>query len=209
MELEMDTVRVNLKDMLEACKDDVSYIQEHGDAVQPDRYLTELIALNTNQTAVLFALTSKAIDTVKEAVRTLSPKELTSTCWWCELTNSKPVKKHTQYKHYILVVESLPSPKTHEIFRDIDTELQKIGGTFSLFQRKELLYNPLKHVLVPQHRILTPKEKETLMLELNITNPKIMPHILKDDVIARWLRGRPGDVFEIIRQGFSSYRLCI
>ena len=57
--MEIATIRENIKYMLDARGDDVSYIEEHGDAVEPTRYYNELIILDTDKTVVFFALTKE------------------------------------------------------------------------------------------------------------------------------------------------------
>ena len=214
IELVFDTVRHNLKGMLAACGDDTSYIQEHGDAIAADRFLTDVIALNTDKTVAVFALSVKNLSTIKDEVRSLSADDIMAGKWWYDLTNTKPPKKASKHKHFVVITEERPSPKTREVLEDIDRMLNKTEGTFRLFLREELMYNPHEHYLVPRHRVLTTKEKEQVMRDNDVTNTKSFPSIKKDDAMARWLRAMIGDVFEITRNSPTAgeskyYRVCV
>jgi DNA-directed RNA polymerase subunit H len=212
MDLELDTVRLNLKAMLDACGDDTSTLQEHGDAIPVDRYLTDIISLNTDRTVVLFALVPKLVDTIKDAVRDMAAPEVLSSPWWATLTNSKPSQE--KIKHFVLVTEAPLTAKTQQIFNNVDKELcEEKSGTFSCFLRRELMYNPHEHVLVPKHRVLSDKEKDEVMSTYTVEHNKKLPIISKSDTMARWLRGRHGDLFEITRSNMTSgeykyYRHC-
>jgi DNA-directed RNA polymerase subunit H (RpoH/RPB5) len=64
---------------------------------------------------------------------------------------------------------------------------------------QELKFNPLNHVLVPKHRILSPEEFDIL----NFKKDKL-PHISALDPIAKRLGARIDDVLEISRKSLIS-----
>lgn len=194
--MEIEIIRKHVKEMLEARGDDVSYIEEHGDAVDPKRYYNEIITLDTDNTVVFFAL-NKAKD--------LKDREKSA---------ADMMNKYEQRKHYIAIFAQPPSSPILNKFQIINKDLQKQGGSFGIFSTKELMYNPLKHNLVPKHRKMTPQEGAKIMEDYKIKHHKNMPVISKDDVIARWLGLIPGNIVEITRNNDTSgtyyfYRCCM
>lgn len=78
---------------------------------------------------------------------------------------------------------------------------------------KHYLFNHLEHVLVPPHRILTQKEKESVYEKYKITDDSQMPEISRFDATASIIGLRPGELCEINRSSSTSitskfYRLC-
>lgn len=63
----------------------------------------------------------------------------------------------------------------------------------------QLKFNPIKSHYVPHHRLLEPKEVESVMKMYNIKQKKLMAKIEKNDPIARYYGARSGQVFEITR----------
>jgi DNA-directed RNA polymerase subunit H (RpoH/RPB5) len=223
---DIQTVRYNISEMLQARGDDVSYIIEHGDAVPFERYMTELIWLSTDKTVVFFALSERSVEMLKTRVKEAATN-LTTSCWWKSNAKPKKIAKGKEKKgkvvpldeadeapkrNFIVVIVAPLSTHTIDLFNKTDAN---IDGTFRTFHVKELMYNPLRHALVPPHRILTTSEAKTVMELYMISNPnQQMPLIQKTDVIARWLGVRVGDIVEITRNGETSgscmyYRLCV
>lgn len=198
---DIDKVIVHLREMLEMRGDDVSYIEEHADAVARPRYFTELIELNTDNTTVIFALTK---DIVKEVMRQFK-----------EADNIHDiVTKYNNTKSFIIVVTELPSSVTANTFAQKDKELNMIGGMLQLFQLKELMYNPSKHELVPKHEKLNDEAVKTFMDQYMLKSKAHIPVIHKTDVMARWLGLRHGDIIRITRYNETSgeyfyYRCCM
>lgn len=201
---QLETVRDNLKDLLEARGDDVSYIEEHGN-LDRSKY-SGLVALTTNKTVVFFALSNNAVKTLVKVASEVSEKDLHTKCWWCDATNttaksSKGTPLETGKNTFILILSESPSNKSAALFESLEIQI---------FYKHELLYNPLKHALVPKHRKLSASEAAAVLKEYRIDNPRKMPLILKTDVIARWLGVRAGDIVEIQRTGGNYYyRYCM
>ena len=192
----INVVRRHIKDMLEARGDDVSYIQEHGDAVEPERYYNEIITLDTNKTVVFFAL-NKAKD-LKER----------------EKTASDMVTRYEGRKNFIVVLQQAPSSPILNQFQARHKDLQKVGGMLHIFYVKELMFNPLIHVAVPKQRKLPQEQASKVIEDHKIRHKKLMPIISKDDIIARWLGLQVGDIVEITRHNKTSgtyyyYRCCM
>jgi DNA-directed RNA polymerase subunit H len=60
-------------------------------------------------------------------------------------------------------------------------------------------FNILKHVLVPEHSVLSEEEKKKLLEKYNISE-KQLPKILANDPVVRKLGAKVGDVIKIIRK---------
>jgi DNA-directed RNA polymerase subunit H (RpoH/RPB5) len=201
--MEIETIRRNIKDMLEARGDDVSYIEEHGDAVEPARFYSETIILDTDKTTVFFALTK---DTLKELMKDWKSDDMKS--------HETLLDTYKGYKQFILVVADQPSSPNMSKLVEIDKGLGNVGGGLHIFNTKELLYNPLKHSLVPLHEKLSEAEGKKVM-DLYMVKQKIhMPIISRNDVVARWLGLRQGDIVRITRYNQTSgtyyyYRCCV
>jgi DNA-directed RNA polymerase subunit H (RpoH/RPB5) len=79
---------------------------------------------------------------------------------------------------------------------------------------KRLQFNLLKHILVPQHRIiLSELEIEKIMKKYNIVDKIQFPDISRFDPVARAIGIRPGQVCHIIRPSKTSitsdyFRIC-
>jgi DNA-directed RNA polymerase I, II, and III subunit RPABC1 len=76
------------------------------------------------------------------------------------------------------------------------------------------MFNPLKHELVPPHRKLSITEVKEVMEKYMINSKTNFPYILKNDVIAKWLGLKTGDIVEIKHYNPNSgltyyYRCCM
>jgi DNA-directed RNA polymerase I, II, and III subunit RPABC1 len=196
--MEIAIIRENLKDMLEARGDDVSYIEEHGDAVDPKRYYNELIMLDTNKTVVFFTLS-------KEILKDWKTKE--------ESDEAAFIKKYSR-KHFILILTEAPSSALMHQLQARDKALQVMNGSLQIFYVKELLYNPMKHNLVPKHEKISEEEAKQILSLYLIKHKNQLPIISRNDVIARWLGLRHGDIVKITRYNETSgtyyyYRCCL
>lgn len=76
---------------------------------------------------------------------------------------------------------------------------KKYGCFIQHFEDNELFFNPLEHVYVPSHRILTEVELEE-MIKVEKIRPGQLPQMSALDPIAKRLGARPGDVIEINRK---------
>jgi DNA-directed RNA polymerase I, II, and III subunit RPABC1 len=89
----------------------------------------------------------------------------------------------------------------------------KSGYYVNIFQIKTLMFNPLDHVLVPPHRIVSADEKAKVAQTYNVMNDKQYPEISRFDPIAMAIGMRPGQLCEITRGSKTAivayyYRLC-
>lgn len=89
----------------------------------------------------------------------------------------------------------------------------KDGIYVNIINIEEILFNILDHVMVPEHRILTNKEKEFIYNKYNIMEDSELPEISRFDPVAKIIGLRPGELCEITRSSKTSitskyYRLC-
>lgn len=195
--MEIATIRENIKYMLDARGDDVSYIEEHGDAVEPTRYYNELIILDTDKTVVFFALTK---DVLKE--------------WKTKEESHESMVEKYKKAHFILILTEPPSSALIHQLQLRDKALQTLNGSLQIFYLKELLYNPMKHVLVPKHEKISEEDAKKILSIYLIKHKNQLPVISRNDIIARWLGLRHGDIVRITRYNETSgtyyyYRCCL
>jgi len=95
------------------------------------------------------------------------------------------------------------------------TSLWNASGIFlTVIPLNRLQYNILKHIQVPKHEILSPKEKETLYTDMMIRTDTDLSVISRFDPVATVLCMRPGMVCRITRKSKTAmlttvYRVCI
>lgn len=195
--MEIDIVRAHMKDMLESRGDDVSYIEEHGDVVEASRYYSEIIELGTDKTTVFFVLS-------KELLKKWRQQE------------ESPAKMVETYKtrNFLLILSDSPSPAAMHSLTGWDKDLQALGGMLQVFFMKELMYNPMKHELVPKHEKLSEADVKSMMEQYLVKSKAQLPIISRNDPIARRLGLRHGDIVKITRYNDTSgvyyyYRCCV
>jgi DNA-directed RNA polymerase subunit H len=80
---------------------------------------------------------------------------------------------------------------------------KKYGCFIQHFEDNELFFDPMKHYMVPNHRLLSQEEKDELV-KVDKIDPRQLPQISALDPIAKRLGARPKDVVEIIRKILTS-----
>ena len=111
----------------------------------------------------------------------------------------------------IIIIDSTdPNDTTKKILNDV---WEKDGIYISVVSIRSLMFNILKHQLVPKHRPLTTDEKKEIDHLYNITSDSKYPDISRFSPVSAVIGLRPGQLCEIIRSSrtavtSSYYRIC-
>lgn len=89
----------------------------------------------------------------------------------------------------ILIFRIMPSKTTSDMLEQLKIQYFFINN---------LVFNPTKHSLVPEHRLLKVNEAKEVLNRYNSTRLQL-PKISRSDVIAKYYGFRTGDVIEIKR----------
>lgn len=110
---------------------------------------------------------------------------------------------------YIIVKESANETLINEL-----KDVWERDGIFIVVESiKCLQFNILKHILVPEHNIISEAEVQNIMTRYNITDKCQLPDISRFDPVAKAIGLRPGQVCRILRPSktaitSSYYRYC-
>jgi len=121
---------------------------------------------------------------------------------------TETLKKHDTL--YIIIKDHVNETLLNEL-----KDIWERDGIFIVIESiKCLQYNILKHVLVPDHVIMTEEEVTDIMKRYNITNKVQFPDISRFDPVARAICLRPGQVCHIVRPSKPAiitdyYRICV
>lgn len=91
-------------------------------------------------------------------------------------------------QHFIIVYHEVMTPSVKKV-------LQKMNITIEIFQKKELIYNKTKHILVPKHEKIDSEGQDL----------KSYPTIKKSDPICRFYFFQIGDLIKITRNDGSLF----
>ena len=136
----------------------------------------------------------------------------------------RPTNIHEMIDDLFILTETLKKTDTlYIIIKDnvnetLINELKHIwerDGLFIVIESiKCLQFNILKHVLVPEHKVMSDADVNDVMIRYNITDKVQFPDISRFDPVARAIGLRPGQVCNIIRPSKTSittnyYRICV
>lgn len=82
-----------------------------------------------------------------------------------------------------------------------------------IFGLENFLFNPTKHIIIPEHRIMDKSEIKIMMEKNNINDISKLPTIRREDPVAKFIGMKPGDICEITilsphSGSYKKYRLC-
>ena len=186
--------------------DNIDEFEEHEVDINRDDFYNnkDLIEFNTDNTSLIFAL-SKNLRT--SIIDNLTENE----------NNIDNIFNKINKKNNIILIfnnESISSTVVSKLNKFDRIYQKNKNGMIQYFQINQLLFNPTKHKLVPEHRKLSTTEINEIMEKYLIKNKLQMPIIMHNDVIAKWIGLKQGDIVEIKRYNENSglsyyYRYCI
>jgi DNA-directed RNA polymerase subunit H (RpoH/RPB5) len=112
----------------------------------------------------------------------------------------------------IIVSPSRPSESVMKVLINHNNDRDNVY--VQIFEIRSLGFNISKHRKVPQHRIVTDREKPDIIKNYNLKSVEQMPKILSQDAMAKFIGARPGDVVEVMGLCETSadnlrYRYCV
>ena len=202
--MEIDIVIKNLKDMLLNRGENIDMFEEHEIHIDRDEFYNEknVIEFQTSNTTIIFALTRKLRKSIIDDLKSDNGIE-------------PFIQKYSNKKNVVIIFnnDTISTPILSQLNK-YDKLFQKNGGILQYFQVKQLMFNPTKHVFVPEHIKLSDEEAAEVMKKYMIKSKLQMPVILHNDIIAKWLGLKQGDIVKIKRYNENSglsyyYRCCI
>ena len=203
--MEIDIIIQNLKDMLLERGDDISMFEEHETDIDRKDFFNDknVIEFQTSHTTLIFALTKKLRKNIIDELKS------------GDTSVDGFIQKYNNKKKIILIFnnDTISMPILSQLNR-YDKIFQKSGGILQFFMMKQLMFNPTRHVFVPKHIKLSDTDAADIMQKYMIKSKLQMPVILHNDIIAKWLGLRQGDIVKIERYNENSgisyyYRCCI
>lgn len=203
--MDIDIIINNIKDMLKERGDDIDEFNEHEVDIDRSEFYSDknIIEFHTSETTIIFAMTKKLRKSIIEEIRD-------------HKDNIMPLVEKYNNKLNIMLVfnnDNISLPLI-QLLNKYDKLLQKKGGSIQYFHMKQLLYNPSKHSLVPKHTKLSQEESLEVMEKYMIKSKTQMPYISHNDVMAKRLGLKQGDIIKIDRYNENSglsfgYRVCV
>jgi DNA-directed RNA polymerase subunit H len=190
--MELNIIIENLKKMLIYQGDDITEFEEHECILERSAFGNKeaIVEFHTKNSTILFGLTNHTrkliIDLLKNATKSFDE-------YFVNSFNSR--------KRIICIFSEDQTITTahRQAIQQFDKVIQKHGGMIQDFTTKQLKFDPIQHHLVPKHRKLSNEEAAEVMAKYNIASKTQLPHILKTDIISKWLGAVPGQIFEIER----------
>lgn len=186
-------------ELLEIRNEDVVDFKKKIEEIDINRFYSEVITIPTKNITVIYTLSKESF---KELWASMKVMDIPS------------IEKTYKNLKFIIILQEYPPSITLQTIQQKDILLQEQKGYIQFFLTKELMYNPMKHELVPKHKKMTEEEIKTFMEEMQVKSKNQLPLIQKQDIIARWLGLYPGDIVKITRYTETSgkyyyYRCCI
>lgn len=202
--MEINTIIHNLKEMLSDRGDDITEFSEKEKKISRDKFYNDLdfIEFYTDQSVIIFAFKGLRKNIISELKEN-------------EENMDEFIKNHGNKMNIILIFNNdiITTPNI-TLLTKYDKIMQKKKGMLQYFQINHLLFNPTKHEIVPNHRKLNEEETKKIMEKYLIKSKLQIPVIMHNDVIAKWLGLKQGELVEITRYNENSgvsyyYRCCI
>ena len=185
----MERILEHSIELLELRGEDTTQYKTELYAIEQSRFQNEFITLKTNTIRMVYAMTKDSFKDFWATLKTMDTENI--------------LKIYGTTKFIVLVSEYPPSITMQSIHQK-EQLLQESNGFIHMFLTKELIYNPMKHKLVPKHEKISEEEAKTLVETMQLKSKNQLPMIQKQDVIARWLGLVPGEIVKITRYNETS-----
>ena len=179
--------------------EDISSYETELMNIDTNRFYNEVITQSTKNITVFYAFSKDSFKDLWASIRVMSLEEM---------------EKLYHTKQFLMILQEYPPSITLQAIQNKDQHMSAKDGFIHIFLMKELMYNPMKHELVPKHKKITEEEGKALMESLQLKSKTQLPLIQKQDIIARWLGLKPGEIVRITRYTETSgkyyfYRCCV
>ena len=116
----------------------------------------------------------------------------------------------TKKDDILIIMKDEPNETLIKLLKNI---WQQEGIFIIIFNIKRLQFNPLNHVLVPPHSILSEEDDIAIRKRYNIMHDDQLPAISRFSPIAQAIGIRPGKICKIVRPSKTAittnfYRIC-
>lgn len=186
-------------ELLQVRGEDTTSFESEINEISTERFCNDLIKISTSNITVFYAFSKEKLKELWNTIRLLDEDEM---------------EKMYGCVKFIIILHEYPSSFTQQALQSKHQTMLSRGGFIQLFQMKELMYNPMNHVLVPKHKKLSEEDAKKVLEELHIKSRSQLPLIQRNDIISRWLGLQQWDIVKITRYNDTSgkyyyYRCCI
>lgn len=114
----------------------------------------------------------------------------------------------------ILISRILSIHRDNNAYICSDEYFKKKSFFVQFFGLENFIFVPTDNNIVPEHTIINDEESRQVLKNFNIDIADKLPHILREDPIAKYIGLRPGQICKIKATSFSSmyttkYRFCV
>jgi len=101
-----------------------------------------------------------------------------------------------------------------DTIHNVHSNYEQNNKHVQIFHVSQLIYNITKHILVPKHELITPKERAFIKKKLYLDNFNQLPIIKNTDPVAKYFNMKDGDICKIYRPSKTTathicYRVCV
>lgn len=203
-------------------KGDFEYIDALFRSLNTIKELLEVRGFNTETLPKFSPVEIRSAVNVEDSTLNFQVKHRDDETYICEVRFGKVTRNSfanleaeilelgEQKRDILFIIPEKVAPYHHVFAKNIWQKAKKLISFFSPFY---IVINPLKHVLVPKHRILSQEDAQVLLKTLYTTKRHLPILAFHEDPIGRFIGAKPGDIVHIQRPSPSAgiydvYRVC-
>ena len=131
-----------------------------------------------------------------------------------DIYNTTLKKEETLIIIHLDNIEFKPTKKESNVELFIDELNSKYGYFVQLYGIKNLLFDVRNHFTIPQHKLITKKQQQELVIKYNIKQDSNFPTIRREDPQAKFIGLKPGEICHILKPSLTNiysdyYRICV